>query len=91
MKNFEVGHWYLAYHCIDGWFKTKTHVLVIDRSVDEISIIEENDDDFIDMKKVKKYRVKQGETDCEIVGENEFATHAVSYGVDNLSDYAFKY
>lgn len=55
--HFKVGRWYVGKIYVDGIFQGKKHFLVVDRSVHEISIIEENNDDFIDIKKVKKYHI----------------------------------
>lgn len=82
--HFQVGRWYIGRIEADGILQGQNHFLVVDRSVNEISIIKENDDDFIDMKKVKKYHISINK---DYIGEEYFQTE--NFGGNSLS-YAFE-
>lgn len=82
--HFQVGRWYIGRIEADGILQDQNHFLVIDRSVNEISVIEENDDGFIDMKKVKKYHISINK---DYTGEEYFQTERLG---GNSFSYAFE-
>lgn len=90
-RNYEVGCWYMGVNYVRGQRNRGEWFLVINRSVNEISIVEPDGTDGICMTKVKTYRVERDADGYERFCDGNFKSISSYPVTDDLSKYPIRY